>query len=435
MREATNGRCPRYAVFENVTGIFSSNNGEDFRLVLEEFCKVKRQEISIPRPKNKWLNAGEIVGDSFSVAWRVLDSQYWGVPQRRSRIYLVADFDGESAGKILFESEGMPGYTPQGSFPWQRASGDTEGCAGETGRVVLNDQGGERIDVTGDVTCTLRTQAQSHPPLVLDEPLLFDNHAQDCRYDGPLEVSPTITSRFGTGGCNTSLVAQEVTAFGIGSKDSNAMLSDNPHSGFYEAQTSRTLDCNGGNPGCNQGGIAIVETYDVRFTSDGTKNARGHCYKTDISRCLDGGSENPNSNHGGICVVNKTYCSTVGSFMHAEEEISNTLMARDYKDPQIINESNYAVRRLTPLECGRLQGFPDWWCDDLAITNPDDEELVFWTDVWKTWNEMNGKKPKTENQVRKWLASPYSDSEAYKMWGNGVALPCVYFVLSAIAQS
>lgn len=108
MRCATNGEYPRFIVWENVPGAFSSNKGEDFKAVLEAVCSVKGESISVPEPpKGKWSVAGSIVADGFSLAWRVLDAQFWGVPQRRKRIYLVADFAGGGAGKILFESEGV----------------------------------------------------------------------------------------------------------------------------------------------------------------------------------------------------------------------------------------------------------------------------------------------------------------------------------------
>lgn len=106
MRCKTNGQKPRFIVWENVPGAFSSNKGEDFRAVLEEVCKIKDGSVSVPKP-SKWNRAGKIMGDNYSVAWRQFDAQFWGVPQRRKRIYLVADFDGWSAGKILFESEGL----------------------------------------------------------------------------------------------------------------------------------------------------------------------------------------------------------------------------------------------------------------------------------------------------------------------------------------
>lgn len=110
MRCATNGKYPRFAVWENVAGAFSSNGGEDFRCVLEKLCQVKDPDISIPKPA-KWEKAGEILGESFSLAYRTVDAQYWGVPQRRVRVYLVADFDGGCAPKILFESESVSGYS------------------------------------------------------------------------------------------------------------------------------------------------------------------------------------------------------------------------------------------------------------------------------------------------------------------------------------
>ena len=118
MREKTNGQYPRFIVWENVPGAFSSNQGEDFRAVLEEICKVKDESVSIPKPA-KWEHAGEIVADDYSIAWRLLDAQFWGVPQRRKRIYLVADFRGERAGEVLFKREGLRGYFTEGGTPWQ----------------------------------------------------------------------------------------------------------------------------------------------------------------------------------------------------------------------------------------------------------------------------------------------------------------------------
>jgi len=109
-------------------------------------------------------------------------------------------------------------------------------------------------------------------------------------------------------------------------------------------------------------------------------------------------------------------------------------VATDYKDPPLIN-SHARVRRLMPAECARLQGFPDWWCSGLATENPTEEDIRFWQDVFETHRKALGKttKPKTRNQIVKWLLNPYRDSAEYKMWGNGVALPCVWFVLSGIA--
>ena len=136
-----------------------------------------------------------------------------------------------------------------------------------------------------------------------------------------------------------------------------------------------------------------------------------------------------------------TYSSSKASFFTtAEEELANTLVATDYKDPPLINDTDgieYTVRRLTPTECARLQGFPDWWCSDLATENPTMDDLRTWYNIFETHRKIMGKssKPKTLKQISKWLKNPQSDSAEYKMWGNGVALPCVYFVLSGIVFS
>ena len=139
---------------------------------------------------------------------------------------------------------------------------------------------------------------------------------------------------------------------------------------------------------------------------------------------------------GASGVAHPVYSSSkVSFFTSAEEEMANTLVATDYKDPPIVNEPRYIVRRLTPTECARLQGFPDWWCDELGTENPTDEDISIWREIFQTHTDALGKKtkPKTDNQIRKWLKNPHSDSAEYKMWGNGVALPNVVCVLSGIA--
>ena len=499
MREATNGKYPRYIVWENVPGAFSSNKGEDFKAVLTEICKVKDEQVSISKPA-KWENAGRIVGDGFSIAWRLLDAQYWGVPQRRQRIYLVADFDGGSAGKILFESEGLSGYSAQGFKSWQNAAnGITEGV-GETGG---------------------------------QDSLMFENHSQDTRYRGPLAVAQTVSSIYGTGGNNQPFVVQtpktlkvrcgcegggkgalvqdnlsatlstnndqtlfQPRAYGVCAKNSNSMKSDNPNSGFYEADTSRCLDANGGNPTCNQGGIAVIEgngsrpshrgdgykESDVMYTLNATEQHAVAFAEVHATLSANDGPKGPSSQmmknpeenfvgevsygigrpamnqgynakfsfqieeeveptlvaSGASGVAHPRFSSSKASFFtEANEECANTLVATDYKDPPIVNdgdEIDYIVRRLTPTECARLQGFPDWWCDDLGIPDPTDEDIAKWREVFETHAKAIGKitKPKSDAQIRKWLQNPQSDSAEYKMWGNGVALPNVFFVLAGI---
>ena len=531
MRCKTNGRYPRYIVWENVPGAFSSNKGADFQSVLEEVCSVKGYEIHTPRPE-KWSAAGEIVADDFSLAWRVFDAQYWGVPQRRKRIYLVADFAGGSAGKILFESEGVSGYTPQSFRSWQGTARAFEKGAGAAGCVCLNDQGGSRMDVTDGVTCTLRAEAH-HPPCVMESagfctehsahsrsigyeeetsPTLragtvpaavYENHSQDTRYTGPLETAPTVMSTYGTGGnnqpfvvetpktlkirsgcegggkgaliqenksatlgCNNDQTVFVPKVYGICSKQSHAMQSDNPHSGFYEADTSRCLDRSGGNPSCNQGGMAVVAVQGSMIGRSDKNGPQGSGVNEDVSFTLDAtdrhavayGIDRATYNMGknakfGITVEKEIeptmvskgpgavgqpiYHSSKSSFHtnFTDDEVTETLVATDFKDPPTVSkEPDYIVRRLTPTECARLQGFPDWWCSGLGTDEPTEEEIEFWTVVFETHRKVMGttSKPKSRNQIIKWLKDPHSDSAEYKMWGNGVALPNVCFVLSGI---
>lgn len=238
----------------------------------------------------------------------------------------------------------------------------------------------------------------------------------------PSDVANTLnTYDVGETRCNELAVK----VYGICSKQSHAMLSDNPHSGFYEADTSRSLDANGGNPTCNQGGMAVVAVQGSMIGRSGKNGPQGSGINEDVSFTLDAADRHA-----------VAYCMTSGSYTQTLEEQSPTLMARDYKDPPVVNETEpeYIVRRLTPTECARLQGFPDWWCAGLAIDNPSEEEIEFWTEVFETHRKIMGtsSKPKSHNQIIKWLKDPHSDSAEYKMWGNGVALPNVYFVLSGI---
>lgn len=401
MREETDGAYPRYIVWENVKGAFSSNKGEDFRVVLEEICRIKDDTVSIPG-YTKWQPAGYILGDGFSAAWRLFDAQYWGVPQRRERVYLVADFAGQGAGKILFESEGLSGYSPESFRTWQAAAGNPAGGTGTAGMFCLNDQGGIRMDVTEGTVNTLRAESH-HPPIIVDSrQQVFENHGKDARYTGPLDINTTITASYGTGGNNQPLVVRG-EAFHISPKDSNAIVEDR-------------------------------RAFDVRQSSDGTVNMRNHSYESNICRCVDRTGNIPGSNQGGIAVVELAYSASKNSyFTEAMKEKAGTLVATDYKDPPLVNQ-HFMVRRLTPVECARLQGFPGWWCSGLETEKPTEEEIRFWSEVFEVHRKAIGKakKPKTRNQIIKWLKAPYRDSAAYKMWGNGVALPCVFFVLAGI---
>lgn len=306
-------------------------------------------------------------------------------------------------------------------------------------------------------------------------------------------------------GCNNDQTLFVPKCYGVCSKASHSMMSDNPHSGFYEAETSRTLDRSGGDPTCNQGGICVVEP--VAFTQNQRDEVRDLGEKSAALAAEPGvkqqtfvlqgnmiGRKDENGPQGdgvnedvcftldatdrhAVCAPEDVYAMTTGSYMQVAKEVAPTLMARDYKDPTTIapvphlNEGvmgtvatgahpsgfngqdafndrlvidnpeaqltpvTYTVRRLTPTECARLQGFPDWWCRELGTENPTEEELAFWVDVFETHRKIvtHAKKPKTEKQIRKWLADPYTDSAEYRIWGNGICLANAFFVLAGIA--
>ena len=245
-------------------------------------------------------------------------------------------------------------------------------------------------------------------------------------------------------GCNNDQTLFVPKCYGVCSKASHSMMSDNPHSGFYEADTSRTLDRSGGDPTCNQGGICVVEP--VAFTQNqrdevrdlGEKSAAlaaelGMKQQTFVLQGNMIGRKDENGPH-----LNEGVMGTVATGAHPSgfngQDAFNDRLVIDNPEVQP-TPVTYTVRRLTPTECARLQGFPDWWCRDLGTENPTEEELTFWADVFETHRRIvtQAKKQKTEKQLRKWLADPYSDAAEYKLWGNGVALPCVYFVLAGIA--
>jgi len=495
---------PRYMVWENVPGAFSSNGGKDFQAVLTEIARVAEPDApDVPLPeKGKWSKAGCLYGamGEWSVAWRVHDAQFWGVPQRRKRISLVADFGGLSAPEILFEREGLSGDPePCGEAgqetagaagggvegaskclnPWDVQSkhiqppngvaealysGECRYGGGES--YVMQGNGASGVVTKGNGECFLTEekhmslstgggQAGQGYPCVLqaNEPILLEsnqNHAT-VQTDG---ISTALPASMGMGGGYVPMV----TAYGISSYDSNAMKSPNPHSGIYEADTARTLDLNGGSPACNQGGIAVVQpSYCLQGNGIGRSDnagCNGKGWTEEVSYTLNtidrpavydargngdgktvctitGDHQNRVTDYTALCVGNgqlnqmsmaeqantldtmhdqqavmvaPVYSSTVGSYMTASEEVAQTLMARDYKDPQIVNPPHHIVRRLTPLECERLQGYPDGW-----------------TDIGE-WVDSNGKKHKD------------ADSPRYKALGNSIALPFWQWMFGRIVE-
>lgn len=528
MREATDGKYPTFAFWENVPGAFSSNKGEDFRIVLEELIKIVEPKIPSlpPAGKNGWPYADCIVGDGWSIAYRVFDAQYWGVPQRRRRIALVADFAGERAKEILFECESLSGNSETCGTPREAAPADVEGSAGaddcstncltpwgvQSRRIFTSDgqwpalYGGEggghgycmmpciaysfdslasnsmkssnprsecrQVEVSktldcfdpnpaknqggiavlqpimcysagfkagqgakarsigweGEVSPSLAAEAggnsvpsvcvketlpfdttqitspqngcnpkwgdpchplaaQGHPPCVVIEQHLFENHSQDARYKGPLSICPMLSAQLGTGENNQPLVVEEKTVF------------------------------------CMQGnGIDRADTTACN----------GNVWKENTSYTLN------TIDRPAACYA-ETYQKTTGPLM-ANSHPGSYSGQDAYTDMFVVGKEHkvccrYIVRRLTLTECARLQGFPDCWGhidykDDLT-----DEEYRFWLDVRNTHASINGKTVKeyTKAQMLTWYNKLHTDSAEYKMWGNGVALPFVRFPISRMS--
>ena len=500
MREATNGVYPRYAIWENVPGAFSSNRGEDFRTVLEEFIRVKEKDAVMPAvPQAGWAYADCISGDGWSIAYRVFDAQYWGVPQRRRRIYLVADFRGECAQEILFKRESLRGYFEAGRTPWQGIAADAQNCVGTA---------------IGGVD---RYNQSFLPGL-----------AQTLRAPGGGDCTPTVLAPVAVychQGNGIDRAGKCLTAYSFDSLSSNSMKSKNPHSGCRAVEIAKTLDTGYPDPSKNQGGQQIsvctdgksptlraeahgnapyvinkkTLVYDTRGngagetvpTITGDHNNRVTDYTClAITRCYDIGEarlRTPSEyieksptitarcGTGGNNVPGVVYCLQGNGIDRADtagcngkgwkEDTSYTLNTIDkpavvcaqksyteFKDESTLSTlkatggsygggsenivvKNYIVRRLTPTECARLQGFPSWWGIVNPVENLTDEDYAFWLDVRNTYAEINGKATKeyTREQMLAWYNKLHSDSAEYKMWGNGIALPNALYVMQGIA--
>ena len=361
---------PRFAVWENVPGAFSSNKGADFQAVLQAICEVADAGVSVPLPeKGKWQKSGYIMGDGYSIAWRVYDAQFWGVPQRRKRIYLVADFGSERAGEILFEHEGVCWDTAQGREAREGTAADAEGSVGRSS---------ENRSLTYGVDCR--------------------NAALDCEKTHTVQAKPN-------GGISLNFTPSVLYALeGNGTRDSHKGC------GWKETDTMFTLNTIERHGVVYEPKSALEENWDeatVKNALRANASSSSHAVVYDMQR--------------------------IGQY--GESGKASSLKARDYKDAtdlvcydmthanDVIRECNnvtptlqhrmgtggnqvpikvdigkpprkYIVRRLTPLECCRLQGFPDWWEDGVEG----------------------------------------SDSARYKMWGNGIALPCAVDVLGRIAK-
>lgn len=359
MRKASHGLYPRFAVWENVPGAFSSNKGADFHSVLQNLISVVDEQAAANLPRvQKWQKAGAIVADQWSIAWRVLDAQFFGLPQRRKRIFLIADFASERAGHILFEPPSLRRNTQAGCDQVQAATSNPASSP----QTASSRNGVAR-------SFTLRMHG-----------------GKPGGGKGPL-IQTDISGRLG---CNNDQRIFEPIAYGFNAIHTKRKNRTGRYG--YETEVAKTLDTSGICPTCNQGGIAIVDTVVSASMSD--------------------------------------------FFCKGTNNLTGPLLASDFTDPPIVTApqpSGYRVRRLTPTECARLQGFPDDWTQDLAISNPTDSQLDYWWQVWARWAVAAGlKETKTRAQVKKWLANPVTDRALYKLWGNGIALPCAKLVLTQI---
>ena len=490
MREATNGKYPKYAVWENVPGAFSSNKGWDFHAVLEALCSVCDDTVSVPKPydakrtKLVWNKAGEIVGDNYSVAWRTLDAQYWGVPQRRKRIYLVADFTGRCAGEILFKPDSLRGYMPQGDEAGQGSSADAMGSVdGGVGVECLNpwDCQSKRIYNPDGIYCTLPAMdcgGANNQAVIFSFDSLSSNSMKssnpisgcravdvakciDTTYPDPSKnqggvavvmatqqggaeiaenLCPTITAAAGMSGNNQPVIAfaqnQRDEVRDLGDKAGALAAEAGVHQQTYIAQPVIALQANGidraDTAGCNGAGWRENESYTLNTVdrhavcyqeSVGALQARdykgvGNQYVSEeklIIECYDA-----RGNGDG-----ETACTITGDHQNGITDYT-AVAVQEAKPPR-----KYIIRRLTPTECARLQGFPDDW-GKLAPYNPADAE--FWEDVRKTHAEINGKTYKPVKDIKKWYDKLHTDSAEYKMWGNGIALPTALYVMQGLAE-
>lgn len=436
MRYKTNDRYPRFVVWENVMGSFTSNKSDDFRVVLESIAKIKNETAKIPMPKSqKWEHSGCIMGDNYSIAWRTLDAQWWGVPQRRRRIFLVADLSGDGASKILFESEGLSGYSPQSGRERQRIAENTEGSFGRNDKCFVNGicvgDYSECNDVIAfnttpisTVASTLRSQAGAPKHMSdIKGRLCVANTPKGFQYQNSTtaggvslceNISPTLS-------CSKKAAVFMPLAF----DGYNSQMSG-------DVCPTLGVNCGMSTGRCSllcindQGGQSInVEKDSISPTL--RAQAHGNIPIVFCESCRNAYNGNTFCLQGSM-IGRKSKNGPLGSGIN--ENLSFTLNTID----RHAVARNRVVRRFTPIECGRLQGFPDWWCDGLDNPNPTDEEITYWEDVWETYRVTTNefKNPKTRQQVKKWLQNPYSDEAMYIMWGNGVALPCAMFVMNGV---
>ena len=446
MREATNGLYPRFALWENVPGAFSSNKGEDFRIVLEELIKIVEPEAVMPAvPAKGWAYADSYIGDGWSLAYRVFDAQYWGVPQRRRRIHLVLDLGGKCAREILFEREGLRGYFAEGGTTWQGAAGDAESGIGADDRegncLTPWDYQSKRVFALDGAMATLPSGERSgQNQQSVFVPIAFaQNQREEVRTLRGVAVA--LNAEPGTHQQTYILVPQkaecsrEVLPF-----DTTQVTSPQNGCNPKFGDPCHPLAAQGHPP------TVCCKCYDSRGNGDGQTVST-----------LTGDHENRITDYTSVVVAKSPiYCLQGNAIGRADtagcdgkgwkEDASYTLNTIDRHAVAFTGQSlnfsgavrvQYIVRRLTPTECARLQGFPDNWGEPDKKDDFTDEEYQFWLDVRNTHAAINGKAQKgyTKSQILTWYNKLHTDSAEYKMWGNGIALPPALYCMQGIVEA
>ena len=463
MRYGTEGRCPTFVVWENVPGAFSSNRGEDFRTVLEELVKIAEPTAVVPDvPQGGWAYADCWRGDGWSLAYRVFDAQHIRTAQRRKRIYLVLCLGDENgAGKILFERNRLRGHYPQSGKAWERTTTPAEGsldaddregtCYGfplgfrpenvrlyeEKATTLCN---GTRagfcngvvvgVDVynqslTGDKSKTLNSAAtdSDHVPSIVYS---VENHPADSRVN--LDESgkvQTLTSRMGTGGGNVPMVMEPVPIHDQATRfaGKHGDKSDGKGNGLGV-----------GNPGDPMNTLTGGDRHAVVYALDRASFNQGENAQYDFE-ITDSGVNSTIVAKGPSAV-----CYGIGNGQanqsFSEEVVGALNCMHDQQAVAVPSVPYYIVRRLTPTECARLQGFPDTWGHIEPKSDFTDEDYRFWLEVINTHAEINGKAVKdyTKKQMLTWYNKLHNDGAEYKMWGNGIALPCALYVMEGIVN-
>ena len=369
---------PRYMVWENVPGAFSSNKGEDFRAVLEETARIADGNADVPQPPNgKWANAGCIMGNGWSIAWRVHDAQFWGVPQRRRRISLVADFGGQSAPEILFERKGVSGDIAESGTAGEGTAGDVEnGVGAAIGVKCLNPsfQQSARVYDADGVWHSLNANengGQSRDAVLYEPKSAYEENWAKSDVKNALRAEASKSSHaiciqgdiargahFGQNGIGCST---EDVSYTLNTMDVHAVFDAREPITYPGVGITSKANASNPKPGdpCH-----TLNTDSRNYVVTGDHQNRVTDY---TAICIGNGQTNQsmddkagalNCMHDQKSIEIPVYCSTDDYLAEASEEVPNTLKVVSYKSPPYCN-IGYAVRRLTPLECERLQGYPE----------------------------------------------------------------------------